>query len=72
MEAVELAGVGHYVEAKIEGAAPDVFDLYVAQLRIDGKHAAAEDFSAAADGALLSGKKAARPPKSMRRSGVRR
>jgi len=26
MEAVELAGVGHYVEGEIEGAAPDVFD----------------------------------------------
>src|SRR5258707_6935903 len=50
MEAVELAGVGHYVEGEIEGAAPDVFDLCVAQLGVDGEHAAAEDFSAAADG----------------------
>jgi len=51
MEAVELAGVGHYVEGEIEGAAPDISDFGVAQLRIDGKHAAAEDFSAAANGA---------------------
>jgi len=45
MEAVELAGVGHYVEGEIEGAAPDVFDLYVAH-GVDGEHAAAEDFGA--------------------------
>src|SRR5882757_2351227 len=50
METIELAGVGHYVEGEIEGAAPDVFDLCVAQLRVDGDHAAAEDFGAAADG----------------------
>src|SRR6266403_1203464 len=51
MEAVELAGVGHYVEGEIEGAAPDVFDFGGAQLRVNGEHTAAEDFSAAADGA---------------------
>src|SRR5713226_5001126 len=51
MDAVELAGVGHYVEGEIEGAAPDVFDFGVAQLRVDGEHTAAEDFGAAADGA---------------------
>ena len=30
VQAVELAGVGHDVEGKIERAAPDVFDLGVA------------------------------------------
>src|SRR6266849_4017771 len=50
MQAVELAGVGHDVEGEVERAAPDVFDLGVAELRIDAEHAAAKNFGAAANG----------------------
>ncbi len=56
MEAVELASVGHDVEGEIERAAPDVFDFGIAQLRIDGEHAAAKNFCAAANGAAGFGK----------------
>src|ERR1700736_6824443 len=51
VQAVELAGVGHDVEGEVERAAPDVFDFGFAQLGIDGEHATAKNFGAAADGA---------------------
>jgi hypothetical protein len=46
--------------------------LVVAQLRIDVDHAAAQNFRAPANGLVVLGKNAARPPNSMRLSGVRR
>src|ERR1700730_8519307 len=55
VKAVELAGVGHDVEREIERAAPDVFDFRVAQFGIDGEHAAAKNFRAAANGAACLG-----------------
>jgi len=43
-------------KAKSSGAAPDVFDFGIAQLGIDGDHAAPENFRAAANGAAGFGK----------------
>jgi hypothetical protein len=51
VETVELTGMRHDVEREIERAAPNVFDCGVAQLRVNAKHAAAENFRAAANGA---------------------
>src|SRR5260370_29141076 len=51
VEAVELAGVGHDVEGKIESASPDVRDCCGLQLRIDAEHSLPQDLGAAADGA---------------------
>src|SRR5436305_1446586 len=51
MEAVQLAGMGHYVEREVQGTPPDVLDVGVAQLRVDAEHALAKNFGAAANGA---------------------
>src|ERR1035441_2226781 len=49
IDAIDLPRMRHDVETKIEGAAPDVFDLGIAQLRINADHAEAQKLSALAD-----------------------
>src|SRR6267378_2845865 len=50
VHAVNFSRVRHDVQREIESAAPDEFDFGFAQLRVDGDHAAAENFGALANG----------------------
>src|SRR6516162_4790507 len=57
VDAVQLARVRHGIEAKVEGAAPDILNARDAQLGIDLNHLPPQDFSAAPYSRTVLGKK---------------
>ena len=56
IDSIRLAGMRHGVKTKIQGPTPGMFDLRIAQLRVDFDHVASQNFSAALNSVFGFGK----------------